>query len=94
MINGDNVSNDYKRNSDSKIDELISLVKEIHQRQIERTIPAVERIENDLYDKEVGLCVQVTRLRNTVGLWKSMIAATLSLIALGIAFVEFIFKHH
>jgi len=84
---------DYKRNSDAKIDQLIILVKEIHQRQIERTIPAIEQMEKDLYDKNDGLCVQVGKLKNTVGLWKSMIAVTLSLIAIAIAFVEFIFKH-
>ena len=84
----------HKRSSDSKIDEIVSLVKEIHQRQVERTIPAIEKIENTLYGNgKIGICEEVANIKTSLSMWKGFMLVGATLISLLFVFMEFIIKH-
>jgi len=84
---------EYKRVNDEKIDELVYLVKEIHQRQTEITIPKIKEIEETLYgtDKKSGLCKQVSVMESALVSSRWFVGLVMSLVGLFFVFMEFIF---
>jgi ribosomal protein L19 len=83
-----------RRASDEKLNELISLVKEIHQRQIERTIPAVESLEKVIYGNgKPGLCDRVSVIETSLTSVKWFGGVVIALLSSGLLILEFIFKH-
>jgi len=88
------VSENYKRESDARLDEMMLLIREIHQRQNERTIPAIEKMESTLYGNgKKGLCEIVSEMKTSVFIVKWFVGLAVSLIGLFFIFLEFIFKH-
>jgi hypothetical protein len=83
-----------RRANDEKLNELIVLVKEIHQRQIERTIPAVEKMEKVIYGNgKPGLCDRVGIIETSLNNVKWVGGAVLAILSSGLLILEFIFKH-
>lgn len=71
---------------EEKLDELLRMVTEVHQRQTERTIPAIERIEHTIYGNgKVGLCQEVNNIKTTVTVLRWVGGAVATVLAIVIA---------
>jgi hypothetical protein len=81
--------NNERRIGDDKIEEIIHLVREIHQRQTEKTIPAIVKIEHTLYgNSKIGLCDYVVGLDSKLTATKYFFGIILIIIAIAVSIIE------
>lgn len=84
---------DNRRMNDKKLEEIAFLVREIHQRQTERTIPAITKIEHTLYgNSKKGLCDFVVDLEAKLNSAKYFVGITLTIFMIAIALLELFIK--
>lgn len=99
------MGDEQRRKSDDKIDEMFIMVREIHQRQEERTIPAIEKLEKVVFGNgKKGLCDELSDLKSdvlshktetriTINMLKGFVGIFATVMSLGIVLLEFVFKH-
>jgi len=104
----------YKRANDEKIEELIKLlydsqqreaerdkkINEMHQRQNERTIPMIEKLDKRIFGNgKIGLCDEVNEIKSAVSLldnamkwFKFYITFSISALVFLFMFLKFVMK--
>ena len=92
-FNSGSLKVEMQRKDDSRIDRIEKLVEEIHQRQIEVTIPGLEGMKKTLYGNgKPGLCETVTKLDTKITMTAWVLGLAISIIGASIAFLELFVK--
>jgi hypothetical protein len=82
------------RKDDERIEMIEKLVREIHQRQVEFTLPALADVKKTIYGNgKPGLCEIVTKLDTKINTTSWAFSIAISALAVIIAIAEFLFKY-
>jgi hypothetical protein len=81
------------RRDDERINTIESLVKEIHQRQIEITLPMIEEMKNTVYGNgKPGLCDAVSRMDTKINMTAWIFGIAISCLGVLVAILEYLYK--
>lgn len=82
-----------RRIEDERINHIESLIKEIHQRQQEITIPSIQRIEHTVFGNgKPGLCTRMTIMETMVKVMTWVVGTTIPLLAIATSWIIFFNK--